>query len=97
MQLISTNNIKLSINKPSSPKKVQVFLQRSRYTTITVFVYHYSGISYMLIQRDKTIMELLESIVTFENFARTHRVQVRNYHADNGRFASNAFINHVKS
>jgi len=47
-------------------------------------------------QRDQTSAELMKSKMAFENFAGTHGVQVRNYHAVNGRFTEYAFISHAR-
>jgi len=57
---------------------------------------HYSRLSYVQVQRDQTSEELMKSKMSFKNYAKAHGVQVRNYHADNGRFADNVFINDVK-
>ena len=76
--------------------KIKGHLMRARYTAATVFVDHYSGLSYVHMQRDQTSVELMKSKMAFENFAGTHEVQVRNYHADNGRFAYNAFISDAR-
>ena len=68
----------------------------ARYTAATVFVDHYSSLSYVHMQRDQTSEELMKSKMSFENYAKAHGVQVCNYHSDNGRFADNAFINDAK-
>jgi len=38
----------------------------------------------------------MKSKVDFESFAKSDGVQVYNYHADNGHFADNTFINDAK-
>ena len=38
----------------------------------------------------------MKSKMSFENYAKAHGVQVRNYNADNGRFTDNTFIHDVK-
>jgi hypothetical protein len=67
-------------------------LTKQRYRAATVFVDHYSGLSYIHMQRSLTSEETLEAKRAFEAFARRHHVTLRHYHADNGRFADNAFI-----
>ena len=67
-------------------------LTKQRYHAATVFVDHFSGLSYVHMQRSLTSEETLEAKRAFEAFARRHYVAIRHYHADNGRFADNAFI-----
>ena len=49
-------------------------LMQARYTAATVFVDHFSGLSYVHMQRDQTSAELMKSKMAFENFAETHGV-----------------------
>jgi len=69
---------------------------KRRYRAVTVFVDHYSRLSYVHMQQQLTSNETLEAKHAFEAFARKHGVVVKHYHADNGRFADNAFVQDVK-
>jgi hypothetical protein len=68
----------------------------SRYKYATVFVDHYSRYTYIHLQSTLTSEETVEAKNAFEAHCRKHNVRVENYHADNGRFADNMFINDVK-
>lgn len=71
-------------------------LTRQRYKAATVFVDHFSRLSYIHLQRSTSSNETLQAKKAFEAYSRRHGVRIQHYHADNGRFADNAFINHVK-
>ena len=62
-----------------------------RFKAATVFVDHYSRLGYIHLQQDLTSNETMKAKQAFEAFAHTHGVRVQHYHADNGRFADNAF------
>lgn len=62
-----------------------------RYKVATVFVDHFSRLSYLHLQKTTSAEETVEAKDAFERFAASHGVQVRHYHADNGRFADNKF------
>ena len=71
-------------------------LTRQRYRAATVFVDHFSRLSYIHLQRNLSSEETLKAKKAFEAYARAHGVRVKHYHADNGRFADNAFIKDVE-
>ena len=62
---------------------------------MTVFVDHFSNLSYVHAQKTTSAQETIESKHAFECFARSHGIQVKHYHADNGRFAEQKFTNDV--
>jgi hypothetical protein len=62
-----------------------------RYKAATVFVDHYSRLSYVHLQKTTNASETIEAKESFEKFARAHGITVSHYHADNGRFADNKF------
>ena len=68
-------------------------LTNKRYKYATVFVDHCTRYKYVYLQAALTSSETLEAKRAFEAHARNNGVTVLNYHADNGRFADNAFIN----
>jgi hypothetical protein len=50
---------------------------------------HHSDFSYVHFQISTNAQETLAVKHAFEDYAKTHAVQVQCYHADNGRFAEN--------
>jgi hypothetical protein len=71
------------------------FLTRKRYMVATVFVDHFSGMSYVYLQKGATASETIEAKKAFERFASTHGVVVRHYHSDNGIFETREFQDEV--
>jgi hypothetical protein len=67
------------------------FLTHKRYTVATIFVDHFSGLSFVHLQKGATAEETIEGKRAFENYARTHGVHVKHYHADNGIFEAKEF------
>ena len=68
-------------------------LTRRRYKCATVFVDHYSYLTYIHHHDRLTSEETVEAKKAFESYARNYGVKIQNYHCDNGRFADNTFIN----
>ena len=68
-------------------------LTKQRYTCATIFVDHYSDLAYVHPQRSLSSNETIEAKNAFEAYARRFGIKVMNYHADNGRFADQAFRN----
>lgn len=66
-----------------------------RYRCATIYVDHYSRLSFVYLQRTLTSDETVKSKQAFERYCESRGVKVRHYHADNGRFADNGFINDV--
>jgi hypothetical protein len=56
---------------------------------------HKSRLSFVHLQQHLTSAETLEAKHAFEAFARKYGVVVRHYHADNGRFADNLFVQDI--
>ena len=61
------------------------------YKATTIFVDHYSCLQYVHLMMSLTSMETFEAKDAFKWFAADHGVKVKQYHADNGCFADNAF------
>ena len=68
-------------------------LTTRRYKYATIFIDHFSRYRYVHLQKTLTSEETLEAKIAFEAHARSMQVMILNYHADNGRFADNAWIN----
>jgi hypothetical protein len=55
----------------------------------TVFVDHYSDMSYVHLQKSTSASETVKAKKAFEQHAQTYGVAIRHYHANNSRFADN--------
>ena len=70
---------------------------KHRYKAATVFVDHFSNLGYVYLQRNLSSNETILAKQAFEAYAASLGVRVKHYHADNGRFADNAFIESVRT
>ena len=86
----------LESSTPGLIAQLRGFITKERYRHATVFVDHYSRLSFVYCQRTSKGDETLEAKRAFEAFAKSHGVTIKHYHADNGRFAEAAFMNHCK-
>ena len=68
---------------------------RNRYKYVTIFVNHFSGHSFTYLQKRITSDETVRAKVAYEAYAKSLGVTIKHYHADNGRFADNAFLQSV--
>jgi hypothetical protein len=68
-------------------------LTKNRYKIATIFVDHFSRLSFVYLQYSSSGAETLKAKLAFEDFARSHGVTIKHYHADNGRFVDNLFKN----
>ena len=68
---------------------------RNRYRYVTVFVDHFSGFSFVYLQKCITSEETVKAKIAFEAYSKSLGIRVLHYHADNGRFADNAFLKSV--
>jgi hypothetical protein len=68
-------------------------LTKKRYGATTIFVNHASRLSYF--QQQISSDETVEAKRAFEAYARSHGVTIKHYHAYNGCFADNAFMQSV--
>lgn len=71
-------------------------LTKGRYRVATVFVDHHSRLGYVHLQKDSTLAETLKAKHAFETYARDHGVKIHHYHADNGRFVDNAWVDSLE-
>jgi hypothetical protein len=72
------------------------FFFRKRYKVATVFVDHFSRLSYVYLQESTKGVQTLAAKRSFEAYAASHGVTIWHYHADNGRFAEKLFLNHCE-
>ena len=71
------------------------FFFRKRYKVATIFVDHFSRLSFVHLQESTKGEETLLAKRAFETYAASFGVTVVNYHADNGRFAERLFLDHA--
>jgi hypothetical protein len=71
------------------------FFQK-RYKVLMIFVDHFSRPSSVYLQESTKGVHTLAAKRSFEAYAATHGVKIRQYHADNGRFLEKLFLNHCK-
>ena len=71
-------------------------LTTKRYTCATVFIDQATRLSYVYIQKSTNVVETLEAKAAFEECAKARGVTIRAYHADNGVFKANAWIEKCK-
>jgi len=62
----------------------------------TVFVDHGNRLSYVHLQKSTSSEDTVEAKISFKAYAKQYGVSIFHYHADNGRFADDLFMRHVK-
>mmetsp|Transcript_26540 Transcript_26540/g.37655 ORF Transcript_26540/g.37655 Transcript_26540/m.37655 type:complete len:1449 (-) Transcript_26540:1524-5870(-) len=72
------------------------FQTTKRYRYATVFVDHYSGLGYVYLQKTATAEETLLAKKAFERYALSKGITVYHYHADNGVFKANKWVEAVQ-
>jgi Reverse transcriptase (RNA-dependent DNA polymerase) len=68
---------------------------KKRFHVATIFVDHYSGLSFVHLQQSTSSEETLSAKNAFELYANTYGVKIDHYHADNGRFSDKMWRNDV--
>ena len=68
------------------------FVTKRRYTSATIFIDHFSDLSYVHMQKSLTVEETILAKLAFQAYTRNHGVIIKHYHADNGRFADKQFL-----
>jgi hypothetical protein len=69
---------------------------RKRYKVATIFVDHFSRLSFVHMQESTKGEETLQAKKAFEAHAASFGTKIHNYHADNGRFAERLFLDHAE-
>jgi Reverse transcriptase (RNA-dependent DNA polymerase)/GAG-pre-integrase domain len=87
----------LESSAPGLVAQMKGKLTKERYTVATVYVDHFSDLSFVYLQRGTSAKETLDGKQEFERFARSNGVSILHYRADNGRFAENAWKDDVIS
>lgn len=73
------------------------FLTSKRYWAATIFVDHATSYGYVYLQEDQTLDSTLAAKTAYERHANSFGVDIRRYHADNGRFADASFQEVINS
>ena len=89
-QVVSVDQ--LESTSPGFIAQVKGALTQQRYRYATVFVDQFSRYTYVYLQKRITSQETVMAKHAFERAAAQRGVTIKHYHADNGRFADNAFI-----
>ena len=71
-------------------------LTNKRYKYATVYVDQASRLGYTYLQKTTTAEETIQGKVAFELYVHSHGIKVKGYHANNGIFHANAWVNHCK-
>ena len=90
-QVVSVDQLESTTVGFVAQLKGRLTLRRYKYTT--VFVDQFSRLSFVYLQYRLTSEETVLAKHAFERYTRNRDVSIKHYHADNGRFADNGFIN----
>ena len=94
-QVVSVDQ--LESDSPGLIAQLKGKLTQQRYKYATVFVDQYSGYTFVYLQKRLTSEETVQAKHAFERSSEHRGVRILHYHADNGRFADNAFVNDCKT
>ena len=89
-QVVSVDQ--LESTSPGFIAQLKGTLTQQRYRYATVFVDQFSRYMFVYLQKRITSQETVMAKNAFERAAEQRGVTITHYHADNGRFADNAFI-----
>jgi len=64
--------------------QIKGILNNKRYRIVTIYIDHYSDLSYVFLQEDATNKETLRGYYAFKQYERKFGVSIEHYHADNG-------------
>ena len=87
----------LESNTPFLIAQLKDKLTQQHYKYATVFVDQFSGDTFVYLQKRLTSDETVMAKHAFERSVKQRGVRIIHYHADNGRFADNAFIADCKA
>jgi hypothetical protein len=82
---------------PGLIAQMRGFITGKRYKVTTVFVDHFSGLSFVYLQKSTSAAETVEAKRAFERYAKLQGVKVQHYHADNGIFSEAEFTRAVET
>jgi hypothetical protein len=99
--MVSKPGESMSVDQLESPNPGFVgqnkgYFFRKRYKVATVFVDHYSHLSFVFLQELTKREDTLLAKKVFKAYTASYGVTVKNHHADNRRFAERKFLNHAE-
>ena len=89
-QIVSVDQ--LESTTPGFIAQLKGTITQQRYKYATVFVDQFSKYTFVYLQKRITSQETVMAKQAFERSSEQRGVRITHYHADNGRFADNAFI-----
>jgi hypothetical protein len=72
-------------------------LTKARYKYATVYVDQGSRLGYVYLQTTATAEETIKGKIAFELHAKSHGINIQSYHADNGIFRANKWVQHCQT
>ncbi len=93
-QCVSIDQLESSI--PGQIAQMKGCLTKKRYRVATIFVDHFSGLSYIHLQKSTNAKETVEAKIAFECFASKRNVTIKSHQANNGQFPGNKSMEAVK-
>jgi hypothetical protein len=81
---------------PGLIARITRILTTQRYKYATMFVDQATRMGYVHLQKYASVEEMLDAKEAFEAFASTHGISVKAYHADNGIFIANKWVESCK-
>ena len=72
-------------------------MTRARIWAATVCIYYVTGYFYIVLMQDQSGEATLQAKHDFEHLSSMRDVNIKHYHADNGRFSERLFTDDVKS
>ena len=81
---------------PGIIAQITGILTKKRYKYATVYVDQFSGLGYVYLQKTATADETILGKKAFEAFCNQHGVKVTAYHADNGIFRANKWVDECR-
>ncbi len=86
----------LETSTPGFIGQITGILTRQRIVGSTIFVDQASDMGYVYHHLSMSSEETVKAKVSFERYARSHGVNIKHYHADNGRFKDKAFMRSIE-
>ena len=86
----------LESSTPGFIGQITGMLTKQRIVGSTIFVDQASDFSYVYHHMSLSSEETVKAKQSFEKFAKSHGVNIKHYHADNGRFKDKAFMKEIE-
>ena len=81
---------------PGLIAQMKGILTTKRYMAATIFINHFSRLSFVHLQSTLSSEDTIQAKKAFERYTETHGVKIIHYHADNGSFVDHVFIEDIK-